>query len=71
MLLAQALAGWLLYTWFNPFEPFLWVAEFLPLWIAMVADGWRRQGLAATVAIGFAALVVALHNIFAFYVSFR
>ena len=28
---AQAFTGWIFYTWFNPIEPFLWIAEFLPL----------------------------------------
>lgn len=71
MLLAHALAGWLLYTWFNPLEPFLWILEFMPLWIAMLADNVRGRGRTCWVALSLVTLCVALHNWFAFYVPFR
>ena len=71
MLLAQALAGWLLYTWFNPLEPFLWVLEFMPLWIAILADLSRGRGRVYWIALAFLLLVVGCHNWFAFYLPFR
>ncbi len=71
MLGAQALVGWLLYTWFNPHEPFLWTAEFMPLWIAMIGDRARSRGRVVWTLLALLALSLAAHNWFAFYVPFR
>lgn len=70
-LLLQAASGWLLYTWFNPLEPFLWVAEFVPLWMAMVAAVSRGRGRGLWGALAALAGIVLLHNLFAFYLPFR
>lgn len=71
LLAAQAGGGWLFYTLFNPFEPFLWIVEFLPLWIAMVADHSRNRALHHWFALAALAVLVATHNTFAFYLPFR
>jgi hypothetical protein len=71
LLLAHAMSGWIFYTWFNPYEPFLWIVEFLPIWLAMLAAGSRREGRWMTLALALAAAAVALHNTCAFYLSFR
>ncbi len=71
LLAAQVLSGWLFYTLFNPFEPFLWIVEFLPLWIAMFADHSRERGSQHWLALAALAVLVATHNTFAFYLPFR
>jgi hypothetical protein len=71
LIAAQAPAGWFLYSLFNPFEPFLWIVEFLPLWIAMIADHSRGRNLRYLVALGALTVLVAAHNWFAFYLPFR
>jgi hypothetical protein len=68
MLAIQWMTGWLFYTWFNPFEPFLWGAEFMPLHIAAFAAVARGIGWwAATAAV---ALLVAVHNWQHFYLPY-
>jgi hypothetical protein len=69
--LLQAVTGWLLYTWFNPREPFLWVAEFMPLWVVLLADGLRSRPAIQGIGYGLLAVAVFLHNGFAFYLPFR
>ncbi len=71
MLLAQAAAGWLLYTWFNPLEPFLWVVEFVPLWIVMIAELLRAKNRPLWIGLATLAVLIALHNVHAFYFPFR
>lgn len=72
LLIAQALAGWVFYTWFNPFEPFLWILEFLPIWIVLLATALRDRARATHVAaLWTLALCVGVHNWFAFYLPFR
>lgn len=71
LLIAQAVCGWLFYTWFNPFEPFLWIAEFMHLWIAMIAGHSRDRGFAHWSALALLAVGLGLHNLFAFYLPFR
>ena len=66
-----AAAGWVLYTWFNPFEPFLWSLEFMPLWVVMLADLARSGGRGTRVGLGLVALAVGTHNWFALYLPFR
>ena len=71
MLWLQALSGWLLYAWFNPFEPFLWVVQFVPLWIVGIADSWRTLPRSAWVVLAFVTLALALHNALAFWMPLR
>jgi hypothetical protein len=70
MIAVHAAAGWLSYTWFNPHEPFLWVLEYVPLWIVAIADASRGTPRAAWIALGLVTAAVAAHNWFAFYVPF-
>jgi hypothetical protein len=70
-LLLHALLGWPLYTWFNPHEPFLWAAEFMPLWVAMIADHLRGRDRPAALVVALLAACLLLHNWFAFYLPFR
>ncbi len=71
VLLGQVIAGWLLYTWFDPWEPFLWVVEFLPLWVVLFADWLRGRGAGALIATAVLSAALALHNWHAFYLPFR
>lgn len=63
--------GWLLYTLFDPFEPFLWIAEFVPLTLVVVADAWRGRGTGSWVALGAVTALTGLHNLIAFYLPLR
>jgi hypothetical protein len=67
----QAIGGWLVYTWFNPVEPFLWVVEFVPLWVTVIADSLRDRPRNYWALMTAVALFVGLHNYFAFYLSFK
>jgi hypothetical protein len=67
----QWLFGWLLYTWFNPFEPFLWALGFLPLTMAAVAEVAPGNSRWYWPAVGVLAITVALHNWQWFYLQFR
>ncbi len=71
LLAAQVIGGWLFYTLFNPFEPFLWIVEFVPFWIAMLADHSRGRDRQHWIGLAALALLVATHNFFAFYLPFR
>jgi hypothetical protein len=71
LLLGQAIVAWLLYTWFDPFEPFLWVLECVPLWIVMIAELMRSRRGAAWWGLGLAAAILGVHNAFAFWLPFR
>jgi len=71
MLLAQAAAGWLMYTWFNPWEPFLWIVEYMPIWIVMIAEMLRSKSRLLWIGLAALAVLVALHNVHAFYLPFR
>jgi hypothetical protein len=71
MLWAQAIAGWFLYTWFNPIEPFLWSLEFVPLWVVSMAEALRPRGSVTWAIAGVATFLLAVHNTFAFFLSFR
>ena len=70
VIILQGLVGWVLYTWFNPVEPFLWTVEFVPLWLARWDAHWKRcsrvYGYVLAVTIG----LVAFHNWHAFYLPF-
>jgi len=71
LLVAQAVFGWLFCTWLHPKEPFLWILEFLPLWIAMIADHAERSDRRHDWALAAMVAAIAIHNWFAFYVPFR
>lgn len=69
--LAVGLSGLLLYTWFNPHEPFLWGVEFLPLWLIWIGLFCRRLNRFGVVWVFAAAGSVAVHNWYAFFETFR
>lgn len=72
MLVLQFVVGWLLYTWFNPWEPFLWGLEFHALSLAALADATRRRlEPRVTWAIAGLAVLVGIHNLVYFYLYFR
>jgi hypothetical protein len=68
MVAIQWMTGWLFYTWFNPFEPFLWSAEFMPLYIAAFAAATRSVRWWAATAI--VSVLVAVHNWQHFYLPY-
>jgi hypothetical protein len=67
----QWTAAWLMYTWFNPYEPFLWILEFLPLQIAVIADTCRDETRRFWIVVAVLAALVGLHNWVFFYLVFR
>jgi hypothetical protein len=71
MVLAHAIGGWVLYTWFNPYEPFLWVVEFVPIWIVLIAELMRGRPTWAWISLGVLTGLFSIHNLFAFYLPFR
>jgi hypothetical protein len=72
MLVLQFGVGWLLYTWFNPWEPFLWGLEFHALSLAALADASRRRPEPrVTWAIAGLAVLVGIHNLVFFYSLLR
>ena len=71
MVWVQAITGWLLYTWFNPVEPFLWGLEFVPLWMVTIAESWRDRGRLAWAFLTVTAFLLAAHNLFAFFLPFQ
>jgi hypothetical protein len=68
VLITQAIFGWLLYTWH---EPFLWIVGFVSLWLVMIAELLRGRGRAPWVGVALAGVVLGVHNLFAFYLPFR
>jgi len=71
VLTCQWLVGWLLYTWFNPFEPFLWAVGFMPLLMAAIADTSPTKSRGYWLTMGVFAVAVAVHNWRWFYLEFR
>ncbi|MCP2499962.1 MAG: hypothetical protein NCA08_00080 [Deltaproteobacteria bacterium] len=63
--------GLLLYTWFNPHEPFLWLLEFLPLLVAFMGNGLKKIGNKVWVLISIGILFILIHNIMFFYLPYR
>lgn len=65
------LSSWLFFTWWNPYEPFLWTLDFLPLTVALAAGAlsagrrWQQWLPACT------ALLLFVHNVRFFYLAFR
>jgi hypothetical protein len=64
--------GWLFYTWFNPYEPFLWILQFGVLEIAALADTWPSRRTASTIApLVIVVALVVLHNTVFFWFNYR
>jgi hypothetical protein len=63
--------GLLLYTWFNPHEPFLWLLEFLPLLVVFLGNGLKKSGNKVWVLISIGILFLLIHNILFFYLPYR
>ena len=63
--------GLLLYTWFNPHEPFLWLLEFLPLQVVFLGNGMRKCGNNVWVLVGIGILFLLIHNVLFFYLPYR
>ncbi len=64
-------SGWLFYTWLNPWEPFLWLGEFLPFQIALTACALRGRGRPHWIALGVLTLALAAHNGAYFWYALR
>ncbi len=67
----QWIAAQVFYTWYNPHEPFLWLLEFLPLFIVLLADSCRRPGLLFRVLLPATAILVCAHNWVYFLLPYR
>lgn len=63
--------GLLLYTWFNPHEPFLWLLEFLPLLVVFLGNGLKKSGNNVWVLISIGILFLLIHNVLFFYLPYR
>jgi hypothetical protein len=63
--------GVFLYVWFNPYEPFLWLLEFLPLLIVVLANAFKDRGRRVWSAVAVVTVLVALHNTVFFYAAYR
>lgn len=70
MLWINWVAALVFYTWFDPDEPFLWLLEFLPFFIALLADRVKESGWTAWVVYAVAAVIFA-HNAVFFYLPYR
>jgi len=64
-------AGLMLYTWFNPHEPFLWLLEFLPFLVLFLGNGLKKSGNKVWVLISICILFIFVHNVFFFYLPYR
>ena len=63
--------GLLLYTWFNPHEPFLWLLEFLPFLVVFLGNGLKKSGNNVWVLISIWILFLLIHNVLFFYLPYR
>jgi len=63
--------GLLLYTWFNPHEPFLWLLEFLPLLVVFLGNGLKKSSNNVWVLISIGILFLLIHNVLFFYLPYR
>jgi len=63
--------GLLLYTWFNPHEPFLWLLEFLPFLVVFLGNGLKKSGNNVWVLISIGILFLLIHNVLFFYIPYR
>ncbi len=69
--LSNWIAGILLYTWFNPREPFIWLLEFLPLLLLMMGVWLKRGGRMDLALAGTGVVLVFINNIVYFYLPYR
>jgi hypothetical protein len=60
-----------LYTWFNPGEPFLWLLEFLPLFVVLLGNGLKQGGFKEWGLIGIGIILILVHNTVYFYLPYR
>lgn len=67
----QWVFGWLLYTWFNPWEPFLWSLEFHGISMVAVAAAAARASQRTWWAAAALALLLVVHNGASFYWPLR
>lgn len=63
--------GIMLYTWFNPHEPFLWLLEFLPFLVVFLGNGLKKSGNNVWVLISIGILFLLIHNVLFFYLPYR
>ena len=63
--------GLMLYTWFNPHEPFLWLLEFLPLLVVFLGNGLKKSGNKVWVLVSIGILFLLIHNVLFFYLPYR
>lgn len=70
MLVLQWGAGWLFYTWFNPWEPFLWGLEFHLVSVVAIANAARSSPPPVWSALAVGAALLAVHNFVYFYLLF-
>ena len=63
--------GLMLYTWFNPHEPFLWLLEFLPFLVVFLGNGLKKSGNNVWVLVSIGILFLLIHNVLFFYLPYR
>ena len=63
--------GLMLYTWFNPHEPFLWLLEFLPFLVVFLGNGLKKSGNNVWILISIGILFLLIHNVLFFYLPYR
>ena len=63
--------GLVLYTWFNPHEPFLWLLEFLPFLVVFLGNGLKRSGNNVWILVSVGILFILIHNVLFFYLPYR
>jgi len=64
-------SGWLFYSWFNPWEPFLWLGEFLPFQLALIACALRSRPRSWWTALSVLTAGLAIHNGVYFWTALR
>ena len=63
--------GLMLYTWFNPHEPFLWLLEFLPFLVVFLGNGLKKSGNNVWILVSIWILFLLIHNVWFFYLPYR
>jgi len=63
--------GLVLYTWFNPGEPFIWLLEFLPFLVVLLGNGQKQGGFKEWILIGIGTFLILVHNVMYFYLPYR
>lgn len=69
-LLINWAVGILLYTWFNPQEPFIWLLEFLALLSVLLANGFREDSSGHSAILFVVLVLVLMNNVTFFYLPF-